>query len=452
MTNNPWLVKDISAFLAYKCPECSFLHSENAAFEEHAVSLHPASSVFFKPLDQTQEPFQSVIIKQEISEDPESRHLTDDSDPIENNDPIKVNTEPIESKNIKQEPLERLDLDDIKFQTFWNVFESLYKCPFPACEQKSKSASIMKKHVSIAHCPEDPNGERPKVIKCNKCPYTYITEAAFPNHCKHNHPPEPKDQVDPSSNTLEPVAKRTKLTYKVSSQSRHHCNRCQVPMKSNQTWMTELDIKEVIESNKELLCQHCTIPQDLALFCHPCGIQFIQEKDLNNHKLKHKMSDQLNKSFKCIQCIFQCNTKEAMTQHLANHSSKMHCSLCNVKVEMLNMNQHYKQHHAERTNLICCSRNFESYSELLKHLKTTDCSTMNEDKTYLCPICKKRFKGSRELCLRHFLSRYSCVKCQKCLQTKSELSIHLQSNAPCLFIGLQPLAFGSVDSRNLWKN
>ena len=58
---NPWLVEDISAFLYYNCPQCTYRSQETQVFEEHAISKHPLSLEFFKDKGCHQDPEEQSI-------------------------------------------------------------------------------------------------------------------------------------------------------------------------------------------------------------------------------------------------------------------------------------------------------------------------------------------------------------------------------------------------------
>ena len=47
MSNNPWEVESLQAFLFLKCPECTFDTQEEDFFQSHAVGNHPLSVVLF---------------------------------------------------------------------------------------------------------------------------------------------------------------------------------------------------------------------------------------------------------------------------------------------------------------------------------------------------------------------------------------------------------------------
>ena len=47
MTQNPWQVESIQAFVYINCPECSFKTKEEGFFQEHAVASHPNCFALF---------------------------------------------------------------------------------------------------------------------------------------------------------------------------------------------------------------------------------------------------------------------------------------------------------------------------------------------------------------------------------------------------------------------
>ena len=51
MTQNPWQVASIQAFVYINCPECSFKTKEEEFFQNHAVASHPMCSALFGHAD-----------------------------------------------------------------------------------------------------------------------------------------------------------------------------------------------------------------------------------------------------------------------------------------------------------------------------------------------------------------------------------------------------------------
>ena len=51
MSENPWKVKSIEAFVCLKCPECEFNTKEETFFIDHAVEKHPLSFELFVDLE-----------------------------------------------------------------------------------------------------------------------------------------------------------------------------------------------------------------------------------------------------------------------------------------------------------------------------------------------------------------------------------------------------------------
>ena len=45
--SNPWLVEDVSSFLKYCCPECSYSDRDLETFSNHALGNHKSSVAFF---------------------------------------------------------------------------------------------------------------------------------------------------------------------------------------------------------------------------------------------------------------------------------------------------------------------------------------------------------------------------------------------------------------------
>ena len=48
MAENPWKVKTIKEFWFLNCPECEFKVKEEKSFHDHAVMMHPLSTILFE--------------------------------------------------------------------------------------------------------------------------------------------------------------------------------------------------------------------------------------------------------------------------------------------------------------------------------------------------------------------------------------------------------------------
>ena len=73
MTDNPWDVDSIQAFLFFKCPECIFDTKESYKFQEHAVENHPLSFVLFGKQQFDEEGFNHFMTIKEEYEEEEDR-------------------------------------------------------------------------------------------------------------------------------------------------------------------------------------------------------------------------------------------------------------------------------------------------------------------------------------------------------------------------------------------
>ena len=51
MTQNPWQVDSVQAFVYINCPECSFKTKEEGFFQDHAVASHPMCFPLFGRTD-----------------------------------------------------------------------------------------------------------------------------------------------------------------------------------------------------------------------------------------------------------------------------------------------------------------------------------------------------------------------------------------------------------------
>ena len=61
MTQNPWQVESIQAFVYINCPECSFKTKEEGFFQDHAVASHPNCFALFGRSD--------IVIQEVMIED-----------------------------------------------------------------------------------------------------------------------------------------------------------------------------------------------------------------------------------------------------------------------------------------------------------------------------------------------------------------------------------------------
>lgn len=322
--------------------------------------------------------------------------------------------------DIKQEviedPLETpIDTENIQLE----LLNGFYACPLTNCSQKSKSETVMKKHISIAHTGtpvQDHDGKPDHTFWKNPSKIS-ITEMYLKEQHSAieplvvNHEDQEPDEIN-------------------EDQTSFQCKKCSAEMKPSQRWMTKEDM---LASAGSLQCQNCALPKDptkafIAKMCGFCGIQFPSHKKLNQHKSDHKATEVLNSQFTCKHCLFFSDSDGEMKQHMDNHFSKWHCFLCNENVGIYKITEHYFQCHDKKVNLKCCSKTFESHFQLLNHFRSDSCSLKTEDRTYLCPFCKKQFHQLRELCLRHFLTRYHCSKCHKCYNDKKDFANHMDKH------------------------
>ena len=48
MAENPWQVEGVKEFWFLNCPECEFKVKEEKSFHDHAVMMHPLSTILFE--------------------------------------------------------------------------------------------------------------------------------------------------------------------------------------------------------------------------------------------------------------------------------------------------------------------------------------------------------------------------------------------------------------------
>jgi hypothetical protein len=66
MTQNPWQVDSVQAFVYINCPECSFKTKEEGFFQDHAVASHPMCFPLFGHTD--------IVIEEVTVEDKKSEY------------------------------------------------------------------------------------------------------------------------------------------------------------------------------------------------------------------------------------------------------------------------------------------------------------------------------------------------------------------------------------------
>lgn len=363
-TKNPWLVDDISEFLSYCCPECTFRTNKNEAFENHATATHPLSLAFFK-----MEP--NIAIKIE----PETELIEE---------PVAIKIEP------KTEPIEETS------ETI-NIIES----------EAHEDETEMEDTDPLNIVPS--SGPVKVLIESHQSNFIQLTASSI----GPSKPKKPKIMISrPAVQDVQDSSTDDACLLK--------CQKCSKKV----DWMTLEDCL----GEELVLCQHCTVPPDPlqcrdSKSCASCGEKFQYYPAYFAHRKEHKNIRQ-TKVFDCKHCCtFASNSKEEMDSHFDDHMKKMHCFLCDEVVTVFKMQQHYQDVHANNdTNLKCCSKTFASTYQLFKHLNNCSRSVLknkNDGKTYHCSTCRKKFKDRRLDCLNHFLSRFQCNKCQKCFNERN---------------------------------
>ncbi len=379
---NPWAVKNLSEFLFYNCPECSFKSKTTGPFLRHAYGSH---------LGQTE-----VLPSSTVSEGVTTRPDDGEDDQIAK----------VEAKT------------KVPHQGEWQCY---------LCGLQKSSEREIRDHVKADH-PKRSKGVwtcgPPRQYQCNQCCHTFVSENSLKLH------------ICGLDSTLTPGQKSCHLcprSFKskdglVKHMAKEHdlekkfeCDQC--------------DYKAAVPS---LLKKHVNrkhSEQSLDHLCQECGKSFKDKDYLQNHIRTRHQKEELT----CFSCGVYFPSQKALGVHLKEvHDRTGNRTLLDVDTDNQAVTSGY--------NCESCGLGFTEFSRLRKHLRTEHKYTPPVTETKRkqssanvgprkkhklpCRYCGKILTSPTAL--KHHINRhhentdlFNCPKCNKIFYRECELNRHV---------------------------
>ena len=288
METNPWHVESILAFYFLKCPECNFDTKEEKSFQNHAITNHPLSSVFFGENNLEKK----IVILEQKSNKSDSW--------------IQERFAPnLSVASVKEETNE--DLDDIPPPPIIdNSFESSEETEEAVKEEPNvtESFDIYSKEIKQENCDEniesitDPlSGEVSSLSGTLHIP-NYRENLTKNNLTKTIKSTYDKNKYKKRNKIAEKADILSNLTGVDKSQEQHKCEFCHKTFGYKHA--RNRHVKTV---HFQMRCWQCDY----------CDSKFKQRSDLNNHVLAkhHKV-----RPWTCHYCNMSFTQKSNLTKHI----------------------------------------------------------------------------------------------------------------------------------------
>jgi hypothetical protein len=371
--------------------------------------------------------------------------------------------EPLDTGQIKEEPLDPLDTGQIKEEPLdmndpidsdmqqpsviiteqpFNV-SSLIKTKEFSCGQcgaEFSTKSSAQRHISTRHvvkqqlrcekCDyqttstvrmENHSTKHEQVVTCTICEMTFSSDQELSTHLV-SHEATPNDDgslkcVD-CDQLLYGLGALRKHRNKVHVQNISHkfnCNEC------GQTFPFNKSLKN------HILIHHPTDEylQSVSSQCEECNQMFETAQGLNQHQL---ICLETPNSFPCKECSSNWTSATSLKKHYAEHHSLMKevCNVCGATITIGGLNEHKKMHTSTKDNA-CehCAKKFLRKRHLNFHIKTVHM----KQGLHQCPQCDRRCALMSQL-KRHINSRhtkeikYPCDQCKFFTHDKKHLTQH----------------------------
>ena len=344
--SNPWLVEDVSSFLKYCCPECSYSDRDLETFSNHALGNHKSSVAFFS--------MDEVNIKTE-NQDYDHDYFslestTTDLSPPDNSNMIQS----FDGFDVKGIKVEKTD-EELKKEVFEssNVSSVTEKRPYTCdvCQKTLKNKHTLKEHVIRVH---EGNGQRSDKYKL-KDPKRAEKYRKMLKVIGLKDPPKicPKPNCDYTTRELKLLNYHLDTKHPDSGQKSHFCDLCEKGFIHN----TSLQMHKRKDHKEGKKCPHCEYTttdsstvnsnnqwylhvdknhSDIytkKFFCDYCSEGFIYNTSLRAHKVKKHKDCQIINS--CPHCDFKDKSsirfyKHIETKHPEHGPKNFFCENCKM--------------------------------------------------------------------------------------------------------------------------
>ena len=368
----PWDLADLSQYLHYNCPECSFVSKQDFLFKTHMKENHlTRDSSKPRPEDLIQRFLKEEGLKNSKIETIENSVMKLPSQSYHDPNPnpwlvqqkssnfsvsiTKVDKlEPELEDESYFEPLE--DLGDLKDLS--DLAEQVFK-PDPMDEEEPKDTK-----------PKLDKGSK----KCQDCSIVFLTSFRLQRHIKKFH-----GGVTPTmANSSTPIGDDSN----VSEMPRpYSCQLCQKSFTSH-----------------AYLASHIRKAHEKRFRCEECGKSYGGSSYLREHiEAVHRKT----KNFTCESCAATFYSKTQLTNHcLRNHSEgeEKPCAECGkIFTNELSLKLHLRNVHQPVKSMCSqCGKEYPNEVSLKKHIQCVH----EKKRPYQCHICSKMF-GSKWYVQQH---------------------------------------------------
>ena len=326
---NPWNITSLHDLQYFICPSCDFQNSSKQTFVCHAFSSHPEAVDFLKnisdgSLDNVLCPWNSQGGIFGNSKTMNTPNLTwsyektsnfrsskveasDHDDDINQNDPLKANSE-------NEDTFNEINYETVKMEVVDNLNEKEetpklpHKCQY--CGKSFANKSKLDLHVDIFH-----------EYKCDPCNEFFFMESALKEHKLFVHEVLEGNKC-PQCDQEFKQAKNLKRHFETvhEGQRNYNCNSCEKSFVSKQ--VLERHTHNIHEGHEK--CPHwCerlnTNSRDHI--CDSCGNSYSAYSGLKKHILEVHEDQKLPRDHKCENCGKAFTSKEKLSVHVLGVST-----------------------------------------------------------------------------------------------------------------------------------
>ena len=487
MTQNPWQVNSIQAFVYINCPECSFKTKEEGFFQDHAVASHPMCFPLFGRTDivieevtvEDQKPEYYIEVKAEevpselelasalasleepIEEsieifDDTSTHSIVESDTksVGQSNDSNATQNQADSDKALENMLNNLD-DDTPYKiarakivkkekaSFAQMLDGLadktYKCYY--CNKVFSKRKFLDLHYKN-HL--DKNGHFP----CQHCSRMFPGYREIKSHIRSIHTPSFCKDCNKSFFSSTSYERHRKSVHVDQSIKNFKCDLCAFETHANRYIITH---KQTVHAAKG-----AALSVSHNHMCKKCNGGFKNKGSLQNHLCNKSKKETEEQMYKCPKCEMVYNHKSFLIHHKRTHGGlppgyedvkKYVCDKCSEEfLHRVGLRQHKEsQMCIGGSKEICCDKcipkvSFESPTIFIRHYREihNGYPPMYEHlPKYLCSHCPRicisehqlkkhqRFSHSNKKPTIKPIPRQHCAICKKDFSTVSTLKNHM---------------------------